>query len=93
MITDVGSGYGTEATTRAVQIGFEELRLHKVQLRIAVGNARSERIAEGLGFTKEGTLRDEVKVDGRWLDHTVWSLLEAEWWTQRDRHRAEGTIA
>lgn len=90
---EVGRGYGREATTMAVQIGFEELHLHKVQLRIAVGNIRSERIAERLGFTNEGTLRDEVKVDGRWLDHTVWSLLEAEWWPQRDRHRAEGTIA
>lgn len=89
---ETGKGYGAEATTRAVQIGFEELHMHKIQLRIAVGNTRSDRIAERLGFTKEGILRDEVKVGNRWLDHTVWSLLEPEWWAQRDRHRAEGTI-
>jgi ribosomal-protein-serine acetyltransferase len=87
-----GKGYGAEATTRVVQLGFEEMGLHKVQLRIAVGNIRSERIAKKLGFVYEGTLRDEVKVADRWLDHTVWSLLEPEWWIQRDRHRAEGTI-
>ena len=90
---ETGKGYGAEATTRAVQIGFEEMRLHKVQLRIAVGNVRSERIARSLGFTLEGTLRDEVKVGDEWLDHTVWSLLEHEWWDQRERHRSEGTIA
>ncbi|MGI9667885.1 MAG: GNAT family N-acetyltransferase [Acidimicrobiia bacterium] len=89
---ETGKGYGAEATTRAVQIGFEELHMHKVQLRIAVGNTRSDRIAERLGFTKEGILRDEVKVGNRWLDHTVWSLLEPEWWALRDRHRSEGTI-
>ena len=89
---ETGHGYGAEATTRAVQIGFEEMGLHKVQLRIAVGNTRSEAIAQRLGFTLEGTLRDEVKVGDRWLDHTVWSLLEDEWWLQRDRHRSEGTI-
>ena len=90
---ETGRGYGTEATTRAVQIGFEELRLHKVQLRIAIGNTRSEHIAEELGFVREGILRDEVKVGNEWLDHSVWSLLEEEWWAQRDRHRSEGTIA
>ncbi len=90
---ETGKGYGAEATTRAVQVGFEEMRLHKVQLRIAVGNERSERIAESLGFAYEGVLRDEVKVGDVWLDHTVWSLLEEEWWAQRDRYRSEGTIA
>ncbi len=90
---EAGRGYGTEATTRVIQIGFEEMGLHKVQLRIAVGNTRSERIARRLEFTLEGTLRDEVKVGTRWLDHTVWSMLESEWAVQRERHRAEGTIA
>lgn len=90
---ETGKGYGAEATTRAVQIGFEELDLHKVQLRIAVGNERSEHIAQRLDFTFEGTLRDEVKVGDEWLDHTVWSLLADEWWTMRERLRTEGTIA
>jgi ribosomal-protein-serine acetyltransferase len=69
------------------------MRLHKVQLRIAVGNERSEHIARALGFAFEGTLRDEVKVGDEWLDHTIWSLLDHERWAQRDRHRSEGTIA
>jgi ribosomal-protein-serine acetyltransferase len=90
---ETGNGLGAEATTRAMQIGFEEMGLHKVQLRIAVGNMASDRIAEKLGFVMEGTLRDEVRIGTRWLDHTVWSMLEREWWTHRDRHRAEGTIS
>jgi ribosomal-protein-serine acetyltransferase len=89
---ETGNGYATEATTRAVQIGFEEMGLHKVQLRIALGNTRSERIAGAVGFVHEGVLRDEVKVGNRWLDHSVWSMLESEWWEARDHHRAEGTI-
>jgi len=89
---ETGKGYGAEATTRAMQIGFEELGFHKLQLRIAVGNVRSDRIARSLGFIEEGVLRDEVKVGNTWLDHTSWSMLDSEWWTQRDRHRAEGTI-
>ena len=77
--TETGRGFGTEAAAVATAIGFEELNLHKVVLRIAVGNIGSERIAERLGFTYEGVLRDEVKVGGRWLDHTSWSMLSSEW--------------
>jgi len=90
---ETGRGFGAEATTRAMQVGFEEMGLHKVQLRIAMGNIASDRIADKLGFIQEGVLRDEVKVGSKWLDHTIWSMLEQEWWTQRERHRAEGTIS
>jgi ribosomal-protein-serine acetyltransferase len=86
-------GIGTEATARILQIGFEELNMHKIVLRIAAGNLGSERIAAKLGFSKEGLLREEVKVGTTWLDHTIWSLLENEWWVERDRLKAEGTIA
>lgn len=87
-----GRGIGTEATARAVQVGFEELGLHKVVLRIAVGNRGSERIAEKLGFALEGTLRAEVRVGAAWLDHTSWSLLKSEWASTRDRLHLEGQL-
>jgi len=47
-------------------------------LRIALGNLPSEQIARKLGFVREGLLREEIKVGGQWLDHTVWGLLEHE---------------
>lgn len=72
-------GAATEVTARMVQIAFEELGLHRVVLRIAVGNRGSERVAEKLGFTREGVLREELEVHGKWLDHTVYSLLEHEY--------------
>jgi RimJ/RimL family protein N-acetyltransferase len=87
-----GQGFGTEATARAVQVGFEEMGLHKVVLRIAVGNRGSERIAEKLGFALEGTLRAEVRVGSTWLDHTSWSLLKSEWGLTRERLHMEGQL-
>lgn len=74
-----GEGIGTEATARAMQIGFEELNYHKIILRIAAGNEPSDKIAKRLGFNYDGMLRHEVKVGDEWLDHSVWSLLETEW--------------
>ncbi|MDJ0960301.1 MAG: GNAT family protein [Acidimicrobiia bacterium] len=87
--SETGRSVCTEATARALQIAFEELRLHRVALRIAVGNLGSERVAEKLGFRFEGTLREEVKVGHEWLDHTVWGLLEREWWVERERYREQ----
>ncbi|MDH3499433.1 MAG: GNAT family N-acetyltransferase [Acidimicrobiia bacterium] len=78
--TDIaGTGVASEVARRVLRIGFEELGLHRVILRIAIGNRASERVAEKLGFTREGVLREEIKVRGTWLDHSVWGLLEHEY--------------
>jgi len=84
-----GSGICTEAAANLVDLGFRELGMHRITLRIAVGNRASERVAEKLGFTHEGLLRDEVRVGAGWLDHTVWGLLESEWQAERIRYELE----
>ncbi len=71
-------GIASEATDRLIQLGFDEMGLHKINLRIAVGNSSSERVAEKLGFTKEGVLREELLLQGHWVDHTIYSLLAGE---------------
>lgn len=76
---ETGSGIATEVTSRIMAVAFDEMHLHRVILRIAIGNRASERVAEKLGFTREGVLREEIKVRGRWLDHSVWGLLEHEY--------------
>ena len=75
---ETGSGIATEVAQAALRIGFRELGMHKVVLRIALGNLPSERVADKLGFVREGVLREEIKVGDRWLDHSVWGLLERE---------------
>jgi RimJ/RimL family protein N-acetyltransferase len=79
-----GTGIATEASARVLAVGFEELGLHRITLRIAVGNRASERVAEKLGFVQEGLLRKEVLVHGTWLDHTLWAMLEEEYRELRD---------
>ncbi len=82
---DAGRGICTETAATMVRLGFETLDLHRIMLRIAVGNEASERVATKLGFVKEGVLRDELQVHGTWMDHTVWGMLEHEYRRQRDR--------
>ncbi len=73
-----GRGIATEATAAILDKGFMHLGLHKVTLRIASGNRGSERVAEKLGFTREGVLREELRINGVWVDHTLYSILEHE---------------
>ncbi len=88
--SETGTGIATEAAAAVLAVGFEELSLHRVTLRIAVGNEASERVAQKLGFTHEGLLRQEVQVAGKWLDHTLWAMLESEYHAERERWVEEG---
>lgn len=90
---ETGGGVATEAAARLLEVAFRELELHRVTLRIAVGNNASERVAEKLAFTREGLLRKEVLVNGTWLDHSLWAMLEEEFEAERSRFVAEGWIA
>ena len=76
---ETGLGIATEVARAALRIGFEELGMHRMVLRIALGNVPSERVARKLGFVREGVLREEIKVGNRWLDHSVWGLLDYEY--------------
>lgn len=72
-------GICTEAVELLLEETFNSMGYHKVVLRIAVGNNASDRVAEKLGFTREGILREELLIRGNWVDHTLWSLLDREY--------------
>jgi RimJ/RimL family protein N-acetyltransferase len=38
-------------------------------------------VAEKLGFTREGILREELLIRGNWVDHSLWSILDREFKT------------
>lgn len=80
---DTGRGICTEAVQLLLEEAFNSLGYHKVVLRIAVGNDASDRVAEKLGFTREGVLREELLIRGNWVDHSLWSLLDREYRSAR----------
>jgi len=84
---ETGSGFATEAAIAILQVAFDELDMHRVALRIAIGNSASETIATRLGFVKEGLLRDELRVHGKWMDHSIWGILEPEYRTLEPGYR------
>ncbi|MBN1979496.1 MAG: GNAT family N-acetyltransferase [Anaerolineae bacterium] len=73
-----GQGYGTDAIRTLLRLCFLEMNLHRVTLRVDADNARGIRCYEKAGFQKEGTLRDAVFREGRYIDQHVMSILKTE---------------
>jgi len=74
-----GKGVITRCCAAMLDYLFDELRLHRVEIRCATGNTRSCAIPERLGFTREGSLREGEWVNDRWVDLVVWGMLEEQW--------------
>ena len=76
-----GRGVATAATRLAGHWAFEAVpELARLQLRAAVENVASNRVAEKAGFTREGVLRAQrynPRLDKR-VDFVMWSLLREE---------------
>ncbi|MEE8330151.1 MAG: GNAT family protein [Acidimicrobiia bacterium] len=89
---EASRGICTQAVIRVLETGFEELRFHKITLRIAVDNIGSERVATKIGATQEGVLRDELRIGGVWTDHTLWSILEDEYRAMLPAYRDNGWV-
>ena len=71
-------GYGYEAATKAVQYGFENLKLNKITARHMTTNPNSGKIMRKIGMVKEGTLRSNFKKFGVFMDEDVYGLLRDE---------------
>lgn len=71
----VGKGFGSEAARLAVAYGFEELRLHKIFLRVFADNAAAVRSYEKAGFVQEGYFKDEVRIKGQFRDLVFMAIL------------------
>lgn len=72
-----GRGLVSDAV-RALGNACFELGVHRIQLRCAVENARSERLARRCGYVLEGRLRAVRKTDAGWADDFVFSRLASD---------------
>lgn len=72
-------GFATEATMAVIAYGFEQIKLHKVQISVKSVNLPSKRVIEKCGFTYEGTLRDYFFEHGKYVDRLYYSILQSEY--------------
>lgn len=70
-----GKGYGSAAARLMIQYAFEEMKLHRLFLRVYAENAQAIRSYEKAGFVKEAHLRDDVCIDGQYRDIVLMGIL------------------
>lgn len=77
-----GQGYATELCTALLNFAFAPplsgLALHRVQANIRPDNTRSLKLAERLGFRREGYALKMLHIMGDWRDHVMFAKLAEE---------------
>jgi RimJ/RimL family protein N-acetyltransferase len=73
-----GRGLGRDAVRVVCRYGFAILGLRRMQLETLADNHAMIAVAEHLGFTREGTMRQASWVNGAFLDDAVFGLLADE---------------
>lgn len=78
----LNKGYITEAIALGIRIMFDIYKLNRIELAILPRNKPSLRVAEKLGFTREGYSEKYLEINGVWEDHVRFGLVNdpnADW--------------
>lgn len=76
---DKRKGFMKEALRAVLNFGFTHMKLHRISANVAAWNTASVKLLHHYGFTKEGTLRQDYLVNGKFEDSDCYALLAAEW--------------
>lgn len=79
-----GRGLAEEAAKLVIQYGFEELNFHKIFTSVFAPNKRSLNVAKKIGFIHECTLKEEIYVNGEYVDREKFALFKKDWLNKMD---------
>lgn len=73
-----GKGIGTEAARLAVAYARDQLKLHKLMLRVFADNVAAVKSYQNAGFVQEAYLKDEFLQNGQYRDLLFMAVLFEE---------------
>jgi RimJ/RimL family protein N-acetyltransferase len=73
-----GKGCGTDAMRILVKFAFDRMNLHRVYLHVSALHQGGIRCYEKIGFKREGVLREDRYLDGKYHDTVVMGILRGE---------------
>lgn len=74
-----GKGLGTEITQLVLHYAFDELKLHRVDLRVLQYNKRAIKCYQKCGFIQEGVEREGALIEGKYETDVFMSILDREY--------------
>ncbi|MEU3722358.1 GNAT family protein [Streptomyces sp. NPDC031705] len=74
-----GRGLVTKACRILIDWAFQQRGMHRVEWHAASGNKSSIAVAERLGLTREGVMRQNHLHRGVRQDTEIWAVLAPEW--------------
>ncbi|HAE37213.1 MAG TPA: hypothetical protein DCG57_01080 [Candidatus Riflebacteria bacterium] len=86
------SGLMTMSLATLTAFAFEEACLHRLWLQIVSDNLASLKLAEKLGFSRDGLMRKALFINGCWQDTVLLSLLESEYDEMADNWIEKGWL-
>ena len=72
-------GVGSDALRIVIRLAFDKMNLNRLWLSVLVDNPRAVRCYEKCGFVREGLLRQESYVDGKYRDVLMMALLREDY--------------
>lgn len=69
-------GYMTEAVSKVIGFGFEQLELNRIEAEVRPANIGSKKVLEKLNFINEGVLRQWWLFDDKYFDCVMFALLK-----------------
>lgn len=82
-----GSGLNKEMKFLILSFGFEKLGLNRIEFKADERNHQSRQAFIGIGATREGVLREHMKIHTGYIRNTVfYSILRSEWDTIRRQY-------
>lgn len=70
-----GKGIGTKSAELTIKYAFEQLKLHKVFLRVFSNNIAGIKAYEKAGFTYEGTAKDDILVNNTYFQDIIFMSI------------------
>ncbi len=73
------NGLMTEALSAVIDMGFNELNLHRIEAQHESVNPASGRVMEKCGMRHEGRLRGRIFNKGKFVDVELYAILRSDW--------------
>jgi len=77
-----GRGLFPEGSRLLLDFAFRVVRVHRIEARSAVDNARGNAALQKLGACREGRLRAAFWREDHYVDQYLWSILDTDWWLE-----------